>query len=85
MYFRKLAALIAASTLAAAGPAIAAQSLSPATYVQDARAGADMEDSNSLAGGSGGLWAAAIGIALLAAVVVVLLDDDEDEDLPVSP
>lgn len=87
MYRKKLAAFAAAMALVAANPAIAqsAQALSPSAHLSSARAGAAMENESALGGGSGGLWAAAIGIALLAAVAVVIFVDDDDENLPTSP
>lgn len=85
MISRKLAALAAASLIIGTSPAVAQPA--PASLATGARAGAAMGESSELGGGSGGLWAAAIGIALLAAAVLVVLDitDDDDEDFPVSP
>jgi hypothetical protein len=81
MFSRKLAAIVAASMVVATTPAMAqpaAQSLS----ITQARAGAEVDGENDLMGG--GIWAAILGIALVAALVLVVIEDD-DVDLPTSP
>ena len=81
MFSRKLAAIVAASMVFATTPAMAqpaAQSLS----VTQARAGAELDGESDLMGG--GIWAALLGIALVAALVLVIVNDD-DADLPTSP
>lgn len=82
MFSKKLAALVATSMIVATAPA-AAQS-SQALSVTGTRAAAELNAPNELGGGSGGFWAAAIGIALVAALVLVVTQDDE-VDLPTSP
>jgi uncharacterized integral membrane protein len=68
--------MVVATTPAMAQPA--AQSLS----VTQARAGAELDGENDLMGG--GIWAAILGIALVAALVLVVVNDD-NVDLPASP
>lgn len=78
MLMKNLAAVAALSLMAApvAAQSTAASALSPV------RAGATTADENDLMGG--GLWAALIGIALVAAFILVVIEDD-DVDLPDSP
>jgi hypothetical protein len=80
MRLKNVAAVAAA--LLIASPVVAqtsAQALSP---VAPARAGAELASESDLAGG--GMWAAILGIALLAALVLVVVDDN-NVDLPTSP
>jgi hypothetical protein len=79
MLSKKMAAMVAASLVVATTPA-ASQSI-PASATMD-RVGAEVTDENDLMGG--GIWAALIGIALIAALVLVVIEDD-DVDLPTSP
>jgi len=86
MFSKKMAALVAASLVVATTPAIAApaaQALSPVAAVD--RAGAPVQGENELGMfAGGGMWAAILGVALLAAFVLVVVEDDE-VDLPDSP
>lgn len=83
MFSKKLAGVVAASLIVATAPAAAApaaQALSPAASIE--RSGATVAGENDLFGG--GLWAALIGVALVAAFILVVIEDD-DVDLPDSP
>jgi len=85
MFSKKLGGLVAASLMVASTSAIAspASQLSPAAYLDRASAPvANTNEMGSMAGG--GLWAALIGVALIAAFVLVVVED-EDDDLPDSP
>ena len=82
MFSRKLAALAAASLVVATTPAMAQPAAQSLSVTQSARAGAELNGENDLAGG--GIWAAILGIALIAALVLVVIEDD-DTDLPESP
>lgn len=81
MFSKKLAALVATSLVVATSPAVA-QSAAPTPVVSTVNA-----DASELGGyGAGGVWAALIGVALLAAFVLVLTEDDTDlEEGRVSP
>ncbi|MBA3677894.1 MAG: hypothetical protein H0W74_10905 [Sphingosinicella sp.] len=82
MFSKKLAMLAAASLVVATTPAMAQPSAQSLSGAQFSRAGAELDGANELAGG--GIWAALIGLALVAALVLVVIDDD-DADLPSSP
>jgi hypothetical protein len=82
MFSKKLAVLAAASLVVATTPAMAQPAAQSLSVAQPARAGAELTGENELAGG--GMWAAILGVALLAALVLVVIEDD-DADLPDSP
>jgi hypothetical protein len=82
MFSKKLAVLAAASLVVATTPAMAQPAAQSLSIAQSARAGAELNGESDLAGG--GVWAAILGVALLAALVLVVIEDD-DVDLPSSP
>jgi hypothetical protein len=74
--FKTTFALLAATGLAAAQPALAAP----------ARTASPVADSEQLAGGiPGAAWPAIIAILAVAIFAVIDASSDDDEDLPASP
>jgi len=82
MFSSKLAAVVAASLVVATTPAVAQPAAQSLSVAQSERIGAQLAGESDLRGG--GVWAAILGIALIAALVLVIIDD-EDEDFPESP
>ncbi len=82
MFSKKLAMLAAASLVVATTPAMAQPAAQSLSVAQSSRAGAELTGENEI--GGGGIWAALIGLALVAALVLVVIEDD-DVDLPSSP
>ncbi|HEY0625329.1 MAG TPA: hypothetical protein VGD10_01205 [Allosphingosinicella sp.] len=82
MFSKKLGALVAASLVVATTPAAAQTSARSLSLNEDVRASTSVSNESEL--GGGGVWAAILGVALLAAFVLVVIEDD-DVDLPDSP